>query len=297
VITIAASALAIRRRLIVRSRWNPGVIPGDHAHCVESNAMPRPLSEPNPFALTPSPRPLPRAFFARPADAVAPELLGCWLLSRPPKRDDSRAGRRTMTERTANADASLAEVEAACWVGGPIVEVEAYLRDDPACHAFIGPTARNRVMFGPAGRAYVYFIYGMHHCVNAVCNDEGVGEAVLIRAIEPRLGLAEIARRRGRPIDQPPRPDWTAGPGRVCAALGIGLGLNGADLADADSPLVIVGPPAASLDRRTQCPETRDGSPITVTPRIGITKGADAPLRFLLSGHRFVSGRRGPASD
>ena len=116
--------------------------------------------------------PLPSAFFVPSAGIVAPRLLGHFLLRRTP--DDS-------------------------WAGGAIVETEAYLADDPACHGFRGETARNRSMFGPPGRAYVYFIYGNYFCCNAVCAAPGVGEAVLIRAIEPTFGVEWMQQNRPVP--------------------------------------------------------------------------------------------------
>ncbi len=118
------------------------------------------------------PVPLPRAFYEPPADKVAPRLLGHWLLRR------TRRG----------------------WCGGPIVETEAYLWDDPACHAAPGLRPRNRVMFGPPGHAYVYFIYGAHYCVNAVCRPAGTGEAVLIRAIEAVVGQEIMEENRRAPL-------------------------------------------------------------------------------------------------
>ena len=197
--------------------------------------------------------PLPRRFYTPSAREVAPRLLGHWLV------------RRTETG----------------WSGGRIVETEAYLRDDPACHAYRGRTRRNAAMFGPPGRAYVYFIYGNHWCFNAVCQPEGVGEAVLIRAIEPVFGLDWMAQRRpGRE-----RIDWTNGPGKFCQALSIDRALDGADLTCADSPLFI----ARNGGRGTLL---ASAGPVMSTARIGITAAADWPLRFYLPGSRWVSGRR-----
>ncbi len=148
--------------------------------------------------------PLPRSIFAPSARVVARRLLGHWLVRRTP----------------------------AGFCGGPIVETEAYLHDDPACHAFGGETARNRVMFGPPGRAYVYFIYGNHFCVNAVCRGAGKAEAVLIRAVEAQFGLEILRQNRPGHADL----QLTNGPGKLCAALAIGRELDGADLCDTASP-------------------------------------------------------------
>jgi DNA-3-methyladenine glycosylase len=195
-------------------------------------------------------KPVTRDLFEPSARAVAPALLGLWLI------------RRT----------------AADLCGGPIVETEAYLADDPACHAFGGQTARNRVMWGPPGLAYVYFIYGNHYCVNAVCRPKGIAEAVLIRAIEARLGLELMKQRRSDKALH----DLTNGPGKLCAALDIDRKLDGADLCDPQSPLFI----AANPDREDYLAHT---GPIVATRRIGITKAADLPLRFYLQGSPFVS--------
>lgn len=167
-------------------------------------------------------------------------------------------------------------------MGGVIVETEAYLHDDPACHAFSGPTLRNRSMFGAPGRAYVYFIYGMHQCFNAVCGPEGRGEAVLIRALEATHGLELMQQRRScRQVI-----DLTRGPARLCQALGIDRSLDGVDICRADSAIWIAENPARrSLLRRL--------GPIQPTARIGITKAADLPLRFLLSRSRWVSRGKG----
>jgi DNA-3-methyladenine glycosylase len=160
---------------------------------------------------------------------------------------------------------------------GRIVETEAYLgKDDPASHSFPGLTARNSVMFGPPGRAYVYFIYGMHYCLNVSCEPDGVAGGVLFRALEPVSGLAQMARLRGLPDGASPRL-LTSGPGRLCQALGIvRQGINGVDLASPKSILQIAD----------------DGyipKGVTITPRIGISKASDMPLRFLISENKFVS--------
>jgi DNA-3-methyladenine glycosylase len=156
---------------------------------------------------------------------------------------------------------------------GRIVEVEAYLGvDDRAAHAWRGPTDRTRVIFGPPGHAYVYFIYGMYECLNFVAEPEGMAGCVLIRALEPLAGLGDMRRRRpaANRIE-----DLASGPGKLTLAMGITRKLNGADLVD--GPLQV---------RRFQ-----DESPFEIhaTPRIGITHCADWPLRFVIQGNRFVS--------
>lgn len=193
--------------------------------------------------------PLPRSFYEPSAEVVAPLLLGHWLVRRTPRGP----------------------------AGGIIVEVEAYLHGDPACHAFRGETARNRTMFGAPGRGYVYFIYGMHHCVNAVCRPAGTGEAVLIRALEPAFGLDWMrSRRHGLPARQ-----WTNGPAKLCAALAIERRLDGVDLCSARSELFIARNPGAEKLRASQGVERG--------PRIGITRAAELPLRFFLRGNGWVS--------
>lgn len=163
---------------------------------------------------------------------------------------------------------------------GRIVETEAYLgKDDPAAHAFVGRTARNEVLFGPPGRAYVYFIYGMHYCLNVSCEPDGQAGSVLLRALEPVAGLAEMAKLRGLPPDAAPRL-LTSGPGRLCQALGVSRHDNGANLTDPESDLRIAD------DRYT-------ASGIAISPRVGIRKAAERPLRFLLDGNRFVSAAPG----
>jgi len=164
--------------------------------------------------------------------------------------------------------------------GGPIVETEAYLRDDPACHGAPGLTRRNRVMFGPPGYGYVYFIYGAHYCVNAVCMSEGVAEAVLIRAIEP--ALMKDAMMEQRPASN--ARGLTNGPAKLCQALGIDTRLDGVDLCDAHSPLFI----AENVQVRTF---RRRHGPMITTRRIGITRAARLPLRFYLEGSGYVSRR------
>ena len=199
-------------------------------------------------------KPLPRAFFVPPPDQVARALLGKLLLRR--------------------------------WVGellvGRIVETEAYFGvDDPAAHAAAGVTARNRVLWGEPGRAYVYFIYGMHACLNVSCEPPGQAGCVLLRALEPRAGLPAMAALRRLPEETAPRL-LTSGPGRLCQALGITRERhNGTDLLD----------PEAELWLAEEEPPTQCGSVVT-TPRIGIRKAADRPLRFLLAGNACVSGLR-----
>lgn len=162
-------------------------------------------------------------------------------------------------------------------VGGTIVETEAYHRDDPASHSFIGPTTRNAAMFGPPGRAYVYRSYGIHWCLNVVCGVPGEGSAVLIRALRPEIGVETMRARRGGLADRL----LCAGPGRVCQALAVtgahdGLPLDAApfDLSWGDGPV-----------------------PLAVDRRIGISKAADAPLRFGLAGSGFFSRRFAEADE
>jgi DNA-3-methyladenine glycosylase len=178
-----------------------------------------------------------RNFFARSVHAVAPDLIGATLLF------DG--------------------------VGGRIVEVEAYHQTDPAAHSFGGRTERNAVMFGPPGYVYVYRSYGLHWCINFVCEPEGSAAAVLIRAVEPLEGIAKMRRRRG--LDDPRL--LCAGPGRLCEALGISRQQNGFAL-DA-APF--------ELHRRKGDVE------IAVGPRIGITKAVDQPWRYGLKGSRYLS--------
>jgi DNA-3-methyladenine glycosylase len=148
-------------------------------------------------------------------------------------------------------------------VGGVIVEVEAYERHDPACHAYVGLTPRTATLFGPPGRAYVYLSYGIHSCLNFVCEPEGRAAAVLIRALEPRWGVEEMRRRRGREALR----DLCSGPGKLTEALGIGLDLDRAPL---DEPPFEVHPPAAEWA----------GVEVGCGPRIGITRAAELPWRF-----------------
>jgi len=195
---------------------------------------------------------LPSEFYLEPPARVARDLLGKLLIR-------NLEGERLM---------------------GRIVETEAYLgEDDPAAHSFSGRTARTEVLFGPPGRAYVYFIYGMHYCLNVCCEPEGRAGCVLIRALEPVAGLAAMAKLRGLAPSASAKL-LTSGPGRLCQALGITrLEHNGIDLTDASSALRIVD----------------DGfrpAEIAATPRIGISKASGLELRFFVPGNRFVSGRR-----
>jgi DNA-3-methyladenine glycosylase len=165
--------------------------------------------------------------------------------------------------------------------GGPIVEAEAYLANDPACHAFGGETPRNRSMWGAPGRAYVYLIYGYHFCFNAVCRPPGAGEAVLIRAIEPAIGKDWMRHNRPVPTDR----ELTNGPAKLCQALVIDRSLDGINLCDSKSPLFV----AENADRKAFL---RAHGDIESGPRVGISKAADWPLRFFLRANPFVSGRR-----
>jgi DNA-3-methyladenine glycosylase len=154
-------------------------------------------------------------------------------------------------------------------VGGRIVEVEAYAPDDPASHAFRGHTRRNAAMFGPAGTAYVYLSYGIHWCLNVVSEPEGIGSAVLIRALEPRTGIDVMQRRRGR-------DDLMllcSGPGRLTQALGITGRHDGASLLMAPFELT---PPT-------------DIAELEQTPRIGLSTAQDVAWRYVLSGSLFSS--------
>jgi DNA-3-methyladenine glycosylase len=183
------------------------------------------------------PRPLRRSFFARDVHVVAPDLIGSTFLFN--------------------------------GVGGRIVEVEAYHHTDPAAHSFNGRTPRNAVMFGPPGYAYVYRSYGIHWCVNFVCEAEGSASAVLIRAVEPTEGIAAMRRRRGIKEERL----LCSGPGRVCEALGITGAHNGLAL---DQPPFALWPRAEEVE-------------LAIGPRIGITKAAELPWRYGLKGSRFLS--------
>jgi DNA-3-methyladenine glycosylase len=178
-----------------------------------------------------------RDFFARSVHEVAPDLLGVTLL--------------------------------VGGVGGPIVEVEAYHYEDPASHGFVGRTARNASMFGPPGHAYVYRSYGIHWCLNFVCEGEGEASAVLLRALEPIQGIETMRARRG--LDDPRA--LAAGPGRLCQALGVTREHDG-----------------LPLDRLPFELRERDAEPeIASGPRIGITRARELPWRFGVAGSRFLS--------
>jgi DNA-3-methyladenine glycosylase len=181
--------------------------------------------------------PLGRGFFARSVHDVAPDLVGCTLL-----------------------------VDG---VGGTVVEVEAYDHEDPASHGFRGRTERNRSMFGLPGLAYVYRSYGVHWCLNLVCEDEGVASAVLVRALEPTHGLERMRSRRGA---EDPRL-LCSGPGRLCQALGVTGDHDGMPV---DRPPFELFPAAGSVE-------------LITGPRVGITAAADLPWRYGLADSRFVS--------
>jgi DNA-3-methyladenine glycosylase len=195
---------------------------------------------------------LPQAFYERDTVTVAKDLLGCYLVHREP--EGTTLGR--------------------------IVEDEAYIREDPAAHSFRGKTERNAAMFGPAGHAYVYRIYGIHTCINVVTGQTGSGEAVLIRALEPVEGIPLMQKRRG--VDD--MKSLCSGPGKLTQALGITMAHNGASFRD--SPLQIWS--ADSMTGSRPVDGTRE---IVQTTRIGITKAADQPLRFYIRGNRYISRR------
>ena len=201
-------------------------------------------------------------FLENPSNVAAPLLLGCTLT------------------RTITLNGEKHKLVAR------IVETEAYDQDDPASHAFGGPSERNAAMFGPAGHLYVYVSYGMHHCCNVVCDPEGFGSGCLVRAVEPlegvevmrelreagRAGKAKAERARKHPLKL---RDLTNGPGKVCAALGIDKELYGHELTV--EPLVLEFAPLLP------------GETIGRSPRVGISKNIDAPKRFFIEGNEFVS--------
>ena len=180
---------------------------------------------------------LKRAFFARSVLEVAPELIGATLLIN--------------------------------GVGGIIVEVEAYHHTDPAAHSYRGPTPRNLVMFGPPGFAYVYRSYGIHWCVNFVCEKEGSASAVLIRALQPTHGIATMRRRRGLQDERA----LCSGPGKLTEAL---------EISDAHNGLALDVPPIALYARAKK-------ADVVTGIRIGITKAVELPWRYGLKGSRFLS--------
>jgi DNA-3-methyladenine glycosylase len=207
---------------------------------------------------------LPPEFYSRPVLAVARDLIGC----------------------------TVAHEGAA----GVIVETEAYHESEPACHAFVGLTPRTRTIFGPPGRAYVYLSYGIHRMLNAVCEPEGVGAAVLIRALEPTAGLDAMRARRGlaaRPVCAPSGArraterrsvsdrELCSGPGKLTQALGISLAENDSDLAHGP---VRIGPRTNGWLEPEVVEDTR----------VGITKAVDLRWRFCLAGNRHVSRPRPP---
>lgn len=196
---------------------------------------------------------LPRDFYARETETVAREMLGTVLEC---ETDEGRAS-------------------------GIIVETEAYLGEhDGACHAVVGRTPRTAPLYGPPGTSYVYFIYGMYWCFNAVTRDEGLPSAVLVRALEPLEGISLMrSRRPGARTDR----DLTSGPGKLCGALGI-VGSMSAKSLQRGALVMRSGEPVPDRD-------------VEVTPRIGITRAADWPLRWVVRGNPYVSKGRtaGPA--
>ena len=201
---------------------------------------------------------MPREFFARPSVPVAPDLLGCVLEHQ--------------------TEAGLVAVE--------LTEVEAYAgASDPASHAYRGKTARNAVMFGPPGHAYVYFTYGMHFCVNLVCLGNGSASAVLLRAGRVIEG-EELARaRRTRGTTKIPFRDLARGPARLCQALDIDRSLDGADVCVPDSPLRMRWPEAGTTARSAE-------RKVASGPRVGISVAAEVPWRFWVEGEPTVSAYR-----
>ncbi len=160
-------------------------------------------------------------------------------------------------------------------IAGRIVETEAYLTDDPACHAYRRQTPRNAAMFGPPGHVYVYQIYGLHYCVNIVTAPQGVGEAVLIRALEPVQGIEQMRQNRGVEV----LGLLCKGPGRLVEALGITKKMNGSSLITGS---LCVFPPESY-------PTLNTDFQVVTTTRIGITQGADLPYRFYIEKNYFVS--------
>jgi DNA-3-methyladenine glycosylase len=215
--------------------------------------------------------PLSTAFFNRDASIVARELLGKLLVRR------YSAPTRATKARAGDPKCEL--------LAGRVVEAEAYLGQiDPAAHAFTGKTPRNAVLFGPPGVAYVYFIYGNHYCLNVSCMPEGNAGCVLFRALEPVAGLASMAKLRGLNLASPASNaqlrSISSGPGRLTQAMAITRQAhNGMALTNSTSELFL----------------TDDGwrpERIVTTPRINVTKAAERPLRFVVAGNPFVSGKR-----
>jgi DNA-3-methyladenine glycosylase len=193
---------------------------------------------------------LPPDFYARPVLEVARELIGCVVEHAPGDEPPT---------------------------SGVIVETEAYHESEPACHAFVGLTPRTRVLFGAPGRAYVYRSYGIHALLNAVCEQEGIGAAVLIRALQPLEGIEAMRARRGAIGARPVRDEeLCSGPGKLTQALGVGLSENGGDLEAG---------PVRILPRE---PSWREPE-IVVGARLGITKAVELPWRFCAAGNRNVS--------
>lgn len=195
-----------------------------------------------------------RKFYEASASVVAPELLGHYLL----RRIDGK------------------------WCGGVIAETEAYIKNDPACHAYIGGkvlhTPRVKVLWGRPGHAYVYVIYGMYHCFNVACCPEGMAEAVLVRAVIPTHGLEMM--EQNRVVSQPRQ--LANGPGKLCQAMSMDRELDGADLCDLNSEVIITKNP----ERESMVAGL--GS-IAIGPRIGLKVAADWPLRFGLKDSEFLS--------
>lgn len=201
----------------------------------------------------PAGNPLPRAFYERPATDVAPDLLGKLLVHDP--------------------DGSAETLRA-----GRIVEVEAYCGEsDPAAHSRSGPTARNSSMFGPPGHLYVYLIYGMHWCANAVCAPAGVGDAVLVRALEPIHGVPLMASLRSQSRRQTSCRDLCSGPAKLTQALGIEGAHDGCDLTSAEGISI--------------CDDGRMPAEVTQAARIGISRGTELPWRFYDASSPHVSTR------
>lgn len=197
-------------------------------------------------------KPLARSFYEPSARVVAKRLLGHYLLRRTPGG----------------------------YCGGAIVETEAYVQNDPACHAFVGLTNRTRTMFGRPGHAYVYLIYGFYNCFNTVCCEEGIAEAVLIRAIEPMFEIERMQKNRGRQEHL----HLASGPGKLCVAMDIRRTHDQGDLTDVQSEVIVAENSQFAKYRR------KNGG-VHVTTRIGINKAADWPLRFYLKDSPYVSKR------